>query len=490
MVNIGKIRSGFAYYKAGRWMEYILFSIVAIAMAFCVVDLRFEFNLLLLVASIGLGILILCFYNIQIGLYGMIGLGFLVGFLDRLVMGRFQLTSLVLMLPYLLIFIILIKSRLENKRKWIIWHPIVVFYLVTTAYLIVQLFNPQMTSFVGWISYFRGRLTYVFLMFVLMYVLTDLRKIRFYFIFIFGAIFITALYGCFQQWFGFTSFEWRWLTVDPRVLHLYSLPGGQVRTFSFLTDPANYGTLMASGGLGTLLLSFGPFKKGIKALLIASSVIIFLGMSYSGTRTAYAMLPAGLGLYILMTIYNKKTIIFSLFAGVIFLALLYLPIYGSVTLNRFRSAFQPPSEDASYNVRTIHRHMMQPYIHAHPFGGGVNTTAGPGKKYNPRHVLAGFPPDSGYFSIALQTGWVGLLFECIYFFLILFYCVHYFYKCSNIEIKTYYAVIASMLFSLMLGAYAQFTISSIPQGFVFVPFIICIIRLHAFEKSNVITQIA
>jgi hypothetical protein len=123
-------------------------------------------------------------------------------------------------------------------------------------------------------------------------------------------------------------------------------------------------------------------------------------------------------------------------------------------------------------------------MHSHPFGGGVNTVGGPGAKYNPDHFLAGFPPDGAYFGTALNVGWVGLALECIFYFIVLVYCVHYFYKCRNKEIKTYYAVMAAMLFSLFLGAYAQFTVSSVPQSLLFTAMLAIIIKLHTFDTPE------
>jgi hypothetical protein len=176
--------------------------------------------------------------------------------------------------------------------------------------------------------------------------------------------------------------------------------------------------------------------------------------------------------------------VLAIITGASLLFILYVPIYGNVTLNRFRSAFNEPTDDASYNIRTVHRHMMQSYMYQYPFGGGINTAGAPGEKYNPHHRLAGFPPDSAYFSKALQEGWFGLALQCLFLFMILFYCVHYFYKCRNEEIRTYYASMATMLFASFLGAYAQFTISSVPQSLIFVPFLACIVKLHTFDTPE------
>jgi len=338
-----------------------------------------------------------------------------------------------------------------------------------------------MDSYLGWFSWFWQKMAYIFFFLMACYIFQKKESIVFFFKFIIGAIFITALYGCIQQWYGLSSFDFRWVHSDPHILGLYSLPGGGLRKFSLFSDPANFGTFMAGGAVAILVFIIrGTLGKRDTFLLVGFLAVVILGMSYSGTRTANIMLFAGLGLYVLMTLYQRKTQLLAALTLLAFLFIKYAPIYSNVTINRFRSSFHG-SDDPSMNTRLVHREMMQPYMHKHPFGGGINTAGAPGEKYNPHHFLAGFPPDGAYFGIALQEGWIGLALNCIFFFSILFYCVHYFYKCRNLEIKTYYIVMAAMLFALFLGAYAQFTVSSVPQSFVFIPFLAIITKLHTFD---------
>lgn len=484
MSQIAKIRSYFSLYRSGEWLEYLLFIGFAVLMAMILANSGIKSIVLIMVVIIGLTIALLCFSHLEIGFYAIIGLGFLIASIDRIFMERIPVLSLLLLLSFPLFFLLLLRKIHHKDFSWFVWHPVILLYLFLTAYMVVELFNPQMDSFLGWLSAFWQRISYILFLFLSLYVLRDLTRVRFFMKFIFGALFITALYGCFQQWFGLSSFDTKWIYSDPHIYGLYSLPGGELRKFSFLSDPANFGTLMAGSGVATIILMMGPFSKKNKVIWGIFTLIILLGMSYSGTRTANIMLIAGIALYILMTIYKKRTQLLTMVAGMIFIFILFAPIYGSVTLNRFRTAFDSPSEDPSYNTRLIHREMMQPYMHKHPFGGGVNTAGGPGTKYNPNHFLAGFPPDGAYFAIALQEGWVGLALQLVFLFIILFYCVHYFYKCKSEEIKTYYAAMAGLLFSLFLGAYAQFTISSIPQSFIFVAFLALIIKLHTFDTPE------
>lgn len=484
MPSFIKWRSDIAYYRTGRWLEYTIMFGIAILLAWVALESNSKAGLIIGAGSLALVVLCLCLYHIEIGVYGMMAFGFLMAFLSRMFMGRLPLDTILLLIPFVLLGILLMRVIRERDTKWITWHPIIFIYLMTVGYTIVESLNPRMDSFLGWLSFFRGTLVFLITLFVFLYIFKNIKNIRFFFKFILGLFLITGLYGCIQQKLGLTSFEYRWLYSTPGVAQLYSLPGQGLRKFSFLTDPANFGTLMATAATGIIILLSGPFKKTKKIILGISIVIILLGMSYSGTRTAYITTVAGIALYIIMTIYRKRTLILAAGAALVLLMILYVPVYSNVTINRIRSAFQPPSSDASYDLRNIHRHEMQPFMHTHPFGNGINTTMGAGKKYNPHNFMAGFPPDNGYFQITLEQGWVGLVLNCLFLFSLLFYAVHYFYTCKNKEIKNYYLVVSAMLFTMILGAYTQFTITSIPQNFVFIALIACIIKLHTFDSPE------
>lgn len=483
MTTLSKIRSDISFYTPGKAVRLVILLSLALFIAALTFKAGNKVPILLLVGSLGLIIVLLCYAYLEVGFYLVIAAGFLVAEVDRIFMGRYPLTSVILVIPWLLMIFLLFKEMQKKDFSWLAWHPIVYMFFLLTAYMIVEIFNPNMDSLLGWLSAFWQRLSYLSLLFISCYVFKDLKSIRFFFKFLIAAVFITALYGCLQQWFGLSSFDARWIYDDPRIAGMYSLPGGGLRKFSSFTDPANYGTFMAAGA-AMLIVFFagGPFHKTNKLFLGVFVLLVLLGMSYSGTRTANFMIVCGLGLYILMTIYKKKTQILALIAGLIFLFIMYVPIYGNATLNRFRTAFSGNiSENASLDIRLIHRQMMQPYMHTHPFGGGVNTAGAPGQKYNPHHFLAGFPPDGAFFATALDTGWVGLALNCLFNFMILFYCIYYFYRCKNKEIQIYYAGMAVLLFSLFVGAYAQFTISSVPQSLIFIPMLAIIAKLHTFD---------
>src|SRR5436190_20704998 len=130
-----------------------------------------------------------------------------------------------------------------------------------------------------------------------------------------------------------------------------------MRKYSFLSDPSSYGLFMAMGGLACLVLALGPFSGILRLFLLGCGMISLVAMSYSGTRTATAMVAAGIAMYILLTLRSRQTIMFTVAAVFIGGILFFGPFYGG-TINRIRSTFSP-SEDPSMVVRDIKRQRLQ-----------------------------------------------------------------------------------------------------------------------------------
>lgn len=483
MKGISQIQSKFFFVKTWTVVCYALLCCGLLFMA------AFPgYNKLIIVAAIGmlgLALVALSIHNLNFGFYGIVVFGFLMAFIDRMTGSTLPLYSVLFIAPFVLFLFLIIRCVFLHERFHIDKHPLVYVYFITVAYTLFQLFNPQMDSLTGWVSYFRQTLSVTALLLLCLYIFADLKSIRFFFRFLLGAILIMALYGCVQQWFGLAPWDKHWVFSDPKIYGLYVLPGGSIRKFSFLTDPANFGTLVAAGGIGTLILAFESPSKKTKIIWGVFTLIIFLGMSYSGTRTANIMIVSGIALYIIMTLYNKKARILAIGVAAVYLFIMNVPIYGNVTINRLRTSFKSPSHNASLDTRMINRQKIRPYLMAHPFGDGVNTTGVTGSKYNPNVPLAGIPPDSSLVAFFMENGWVGLAIHLTFLFLILAFAIHYFYRCHNREIKIYYAVIATMLFSLgLVGGYAQYTLVNVPQIFIYIPFIAITVKLQLFDKPQ------
>jgi putative inorganic carbon (HCO3(-)) transporter len=210
---------------------------------------------------------------------------------------------------------------------------------------------------------------------------------------------------------------------------------------------------------------------------------MLLGMTYTITRTANAMLVAGLALFLILTFDRKVTRRITLYSVVLFIGLLVAPI-NNPQVDQFRQTFQGTNDD-SYKVRDINRRSVQPYIYRHPIGGGLGTTGGAGLQYNPGHELAGFPPDSGCLQKALEIGWIGYGMICILYFLVLRTGIRgYFASRGDNTTQFIYAGCTAACFSFYVGDFSQVAIGQITDIVVYYPFIAIILRLKDFAPSK------
>ena len=231
-----------------------------------------------------------------------------------------------------------------------------------------------------------------------------------------------------------------------------------------------------------LIIAWHQKRKLYRNTLLAGTVIMLLGMAYSGTRTANAMVVAGFGIFILLTIDRRTTRIFAVVSTVSLLIILYGPFYNP-TIERFRSTFVG-SEDESYKVRDIERMFIQPYMHSHPFGGGMGTTGARGYAHNAGHPLAGYNTDSGYLKKALEAGWIGLILICVLYFAVLRAGIRGYFGTHDPKIKLIYGASVSFVFAFYIADYAQDAIGQITDIVVYYPIMAIILKLKYFDRST------
>lgn len=368
----------------------------------------------------------------------------------------------------------------ENSKGNLVKSAVTILLIINIFYFIVELFNPNLGTPLGWL-FNSKRYTVYILFFILSYRLINTpERVRYFLKFWIIMSFIAALYGCSQQWFGFLPMELNSIKSDP---HEYALlfQGGVIRKFSFLDGVVTFGNLSGSMAVLTTILALNEKNKKRKYQLAFIAVILFLGMSYSGTRTTTIMMPAGIALYVLISLRNKATLmtLFVTFMSVLFI--IFAPI-DNPTINRMRSTFD--SKDESLNVRTMNRQSIQPYIHAHPMGGGVGASGVEGTRFNPTHVLAGFPPDSGLLQLALDMGWIGLALSMVLYLTILYQGIQYYFRMRNEEYKKYMVAITCALFSIMVTLFAQSSIGQIPNTFFFYAVMGLFKRMMEFDEKE------
>lgn len=355
----------------------------------------------------------------------------------------------------LLVILMAISMSVSNadRSRFKFWNPVTISLSVVLAYTALQVLNPDLQNHEGYWIGFRKTLSFFLFQAVVLHEIQSFQRLKQLLVIIMWMTLAVCLYGCYCEWFGLPGFEYQLLISNPKAMGLFFVDG-KFRIFSSLSDPATFGILMAMAAIFCAGLMLGPFRTRTKIALGIMVVLFALGASYSGTRTAYAVFFAGLVMLFLLNLHHRAAVPIMIAGGVLFFFILFAPIYSSPTLNRIRSVFHP-SKDASMNVRDFNRKRAQPYMWSHPIGGGIGTTGELGEQTQPGHPLAGFPPDSGYVRTALETGWIGLLIQCLSYLVIMLYAVWHMFHSRKKLTRALYAACIAVLFSGALGQIAQ-----------------------------------
>ncbi|MBV7532006.1 O-antigen ligase family protein [Chitinophaga sp. sic0106] len=439
--------------------DLLLFSLMAIAVPAVpyLTAGNYRTGVLILVAIFGIALATTCLNNAKLGFYITLTTVITIRFFERI----YQQEAPVGVVLDLMIFssalgTMLKKSRTTEGAINYFREPIFLMLFLQFSYYMLESLNPMAPNKTTLGIFFRISLRYLFIAILTTIALRSKKDIYFFFKFWIGLSTISAFYGCYQEWFGLPSWEMALIMTTPEKL-LTTMIGGHLRVNGTMTDPAVYGLMMAITSILLIILltaSNSWINLQRKGLIVLSLILHLLALGYSGTRTGYVMIPAGLLLFLLVTIHKRNTILaamFLIFAGG---GILFGPFYGNATINRVRTAFIG-TEDASLNVREINRHSVQPFIHSHPFGGGLFTIGGEGRAYNPGHPLAGFPPDSNLVRVVLECGWVMLLFLLFMYYLQLRFCLQNYFRFTDEKDKLLAIATASMVFAFIISMYAQ-----------------------------------
>lgn len=372
------------------------------------------------------------------------------------------------------------RKKDDNLKGNLLRSGITIMFIINILYYITELFNPNMGNPAGWFFNSKRFLVYILFFFISYRLINTPQRFRQFLKFWIVMAFIAAAYGCYQQWFGFLPMELEYIKNDP---HEYALlfQGGVIRKFSFLDGVVTFGNLSGYMAVLCTILALNEKNRRRKYMLAFAAFILFMGMSYSGTRTTTIMMPCGIALYILITLKNKATLMTMFVTFMAMMFIMFAPI-DNPTLNRMRSTFD--SDDESLNVRTINRQGIQPYIWSHPMGGGAASSGVEGMRFNPTHFLAGFPPDSGLLKTALDLGWIGLILSQGLYLMILLQGIQYYFRMRNAEYKNYIVAITCALFSIMVTLYAQVSIGQIPNALFFYAVMALFTRLMEFDQQE------
>ena len=436
----------------------------------------------------GVGIILLCALCLVypfIGFYTTYAICLFLMFPTRLVSTSILIPTGLIpeYLSYLTLLGILTKQNYRKEATNTFWSSAIMLWsLVLLAYYLFQMLNPSMNSVLGWFNFFRKQISFAVFIYISFCFFNSKKSIVFFTNFWVVLTTIEALYACKQQWLGFFDFEYQWLVSDPKRFDLFANMGF-VRMFGLLSDPAAAGILYACSTVLVLVLALRAQTTGKRILYYFLTVIHFLANSYTGTRTGTLMVVAGMVFYCVLTLYERRTLIFSGLFAFMITALMVAPIYDNMVINRLRSTFEG-SKDPSAMARDMNRKLVQPYVYTHPIGGGLNTAGLVGQTYNPGHYLSMIPPDSAYMQTMMEQGPIGLALLLIYYYIILRAGIRYFYRVKDPDIKTLYIVHLVSIFTLMVAQFSQLAIGQYPSVLYFYSALAIFLKLHTYDSTQ------
>lgn len=443
---------------------------------------NFALGIMLVMALLGLCVLLLCVSYPDAALYGVIAFIFFIDFFIRWLGLDFPAGVVYDILLFAGCLGVLLRKKTTGRSDGYFFRsPVVTWFLVVGAYTLAEVANPYIHNLPTWFNAFRKAVEEIGLLFLSFSVFTSAGKIRQFISVLLVCSAVAGVYAVFQQFHGLMGFERAWVEADPGRFELLFIQG-EFRKFSSFSGPTSFGIDMSCCALLFSLIALyeRPFRRG---LLFLGSACALWGMLYSGTRTANVIIVAGLGLFILLGFDKKQVRVFTLLMSMVFLFALYVPIYSSQPLNRFRSSFIG-SKDASYNLRNQDRAFIQPNIYTHPIGWGLGSTNGTPGEYVTGSALDGFQTDDQYLRIALETGWIGLIISCSLNFVILRVGIRAYFRTKRPERKTLYAAALACIFAFILAELAQEVIGQLECDVVLIPVIGMILRLDQMDRTE------
>jgi len=466
--------------KLNNPIGYAILSIAALGIAMIIPVLGLKLGIVLLGAIFAVPVLLFCLFQHQIGLVIMVVVAFIVIPIKKVM----DVPVGVLMdgLMFLMFFGMVLKQVVE--RDWsFAKNPISAWILVWVFLNLIQVINPSAESKMAWLYTVRSMAGLILLYFIACYAFSSLKYIKTVFKLIIGIALCNTMYGFYQEFIGFPQFELAWLYSDPARFELI-YQWGHLRLFSTFADPTTFGIYTVYMGMFCGILALAPFKPIKRIILGVCCVLMLWVTAYTGTRTAYVLIPAGLFFFTFMT-FRREVIMISCFGLVLGGGAMMMSTSNPIIF-RIQSAFKP-SEDASMQLRLKNQAFIQPFIHTHPMGAGLGSTGLWGQRFTPDSFLAHFAHDSGFVRVAIELGWIGLFLYCVFLFVVMWQAIYYYYRVKDPTIKMMYLGLANILFLLILANYPQEAIVQLPTSIVFYIVLAAIVRLKDFDEEPVKT---
>ncbi len=457
---------------------FVLLTLASVSLTFTVIKLGFSTGVLLLIVIVALPLVYAIVVYPHFGILLLLTMAQFIMLILNLAAIEFPLGTVMDALEVILILGFFIKQK-KNKDYSVFQSPVSYMILIWLAYNLLEVINPSADSQLAWLYTVRTVALLPLLYYIFAYHISTVKFIKVIIVMWLAYSVIAALYAVKQEFIGFSAFEYKILQSDPDRAALYFIDG-HWRKFSFYNDPVVFAYNMVLASLLSIGLTWGPTRPWKKAALMACVVLFFVAMIFSGTRGAFVLIPAGMGLFCLLN-FNKKILMFGIVAACAFLALIFIPS-SDPNIHRFQTAFKP-GNDASYIVRQRNQARIRPFIQSHPLGGGLGSVGVWGQKFSPNSMLAHFPPDSGYVRVAVELGWIGMIIFCTLMFVILRTGIINFFLIKNREVKAICLAMTIMVFAIAIGNYPQEALVQFPTNIYFFLMVAIIYKCPEIDRK-------
>ncbi len=463
--------------KFNNPLGLMLLLLATLPVSYLLATAGLQVGMVVFLVLIGLPLVAFCLVNLTFGLALMLTVALLVVFGAKYTGAPIgTLLDLLIMVSALAILLRQIKDRDWSFAR----HPLSTIIAIWLYYNILQVLNPWAESKMAWLYTVRSVAIQQLVYFIGAYAFRESkRSIMILLKLVIGICFACALYGLKQQYLGFSGQETAWIMSDPKRFELY-YQWGMMRIPSFCYDPTTFGILMACFGIFCMALFIGPSNRRQKILLAIMIVCAFWAMAFSGTRTAFALVPVGGIFYAGLTL-SRRVLLVGGLVGLLGIGFV-LKSSSSGVVYRMQSAFNP-SKDDSMNLRLENQKKIQPFIQSHPLGGGLGSCGIWGERFNPDSELSKFPHDSSFVRMGVELGWIGLILYTLLHYFVLRTGLFYFVRCRDPWIKAIYAGITTWCFMLAVACYAQEAILQLPMNVIYNIFLAILVTLKNFDPA-------
>lgn len=356
-------------------------------------------------------------------------------------------------------------------------------YIIWIAYILLQLTSPHIEE-KGITEGIRILILETFVLYILASIVSNTPKVLKNGLLLIGIFTIIAfLKLLYQKYVGFDSAERYWLFVQ-EAARTHILSTG-VRYFSYFTDAANFGTVMAAVATVYAIIGVNTHSRKLAIFYLMIAVMGLIGMLLSGTRGALIVPFAGLALYCLICKSIKIFAVTAILGLSLFAFLAFTDIGDSNSfIRRARTAINP-TEDASFNVRVQNRKEIAQYLKRYPYGVGLgNSIPKLWLQSDNTYQEGTIPPDSFFVYIWIQTGMPGLILNILIYVITLLGCCYIvMFKVKDKYLRQQLAAFTSTIFGILLSGYTGYAPGMPPTNFIIVAMIAFVMNGSCIDKQ-------